>query len=373
MNQVNDARFMALALALGRRGQGRCWPNPAVGCVIVKDGRIVGRGWTQPGGRPHAEPVALAQAGLQAQGASVYVTLEPCAHHGQTPPCAAALIDAEVARVVIALQDPDPRVDGGGIAMLKAAGIEVQTGCMTPEAAWDHLGFTQQQSFNRPFLTLKLASSFDGRIATASGDSQWITGPAARRLVHLQRATHDAVWVGAGTARADDPSLTVRDLGTGWQPVRVVSARRLDIPEDGNLARSARETPVWLLHGKDAPAHRIAHWTTVGAKLIEVPLGADRQLDPTACVQALAQAGLTRVFCEGGGSLAASVLHAGLVDQLVGFTAGLALGAEGRPSIGALGLSQLAEAERFELIEARALQGDVLHRWRRRDWRAVPD
>ncbi len=360
----NDHRYMALALSLGRRGQGATWPNPAVGCVIVNNGRIVGRGWTALGGRPHAEPVALAQAGEAARGATAYVTLEPCAHTGQTPPCAQALIDAGVARVVAPLEDVDARVSGQGFAMLRAAGIEVTTGIMTAEAARDHAGFFMTREQGRPLVTLKLASSFDGRIATASGESQWITGPEARRLVHLQRASHDAVMVGGGTARADDPTLTVRDLGVARQPVRVVVSRRLDMPLLGNLARTAGEVPLWLVHGADAdPALRQA-WEGMGARLIEVR-GSGRMLDAGDILAKLGAAGLTRVFCEGGGALAASLLGADLVDQLIGFTAGLALGAEGRPSLSAMGVERLADAPRFKLCETRAVGNDVLHIWRR--------
>ncbi|MEM9585629.1 MAG: bifunctional diaminohydroxyphosphoribosylaminopyrimidine deaminase/5-amino-6-(5-phosphoribosylamino)uracil reductase RibD, partial [Pseudomonadota bacterium] len=238
-----DARFMALALSLGRRGLGRTWPNPAVGCVIVKGGRILGRGWTQPGGRPHAETEALAQAGSSARGADVYVSLEPCAHHGKTPPCAQALIDAGVVRVVIATQDPDPRVSGQGSEMLRAAGIGVDIGVMEDEALADNAGFFSRIELDRPFVTLKLASSFDGRIATATGESQWITGADTRRYVHGLRARHDAIMVGGGTARKDDPSLTVRGLGTAWQPARIVVSRRLDLPLMSTLARTAKETP----------------------------------------------------------------------------------------------------------------------------------
>ena len=209
----DDRRYMALALSLGARGLGQVWPNPAVGCVIVKDGRIVGRGRTAPGGRPHAEPQALAQAGAAARGATVYVTLEPCAHFGKTPPCARALIEAGVSRVVSALEDPDPRVDGGGHEMLRAAGIAVETGVMADEARAAQIGFLTRITQGRPMVTLKLASSFDGRIATAAGESQWITGPGARRMVHAMRMSHDAVLVGGGTARADDPMLTVRGMG----------------------------------------------------------------------------------------------------------------------------------------------------------------
>ena len=219
---------MAHALALGQRGLGRTWPNPAVGCVIVHGGRVVGRGWTQPGGRPHAEVRALAQAGSAARGATAYVTLEPCAHHGHTGPCAEALIAAGVARVVTALQDPDPRVSGRGHAMLRAAGVAVTEGVLEPEARAVNAGFLKRVCHGLPLVTLKLATTLDGRIATASGESRWITGPEARRAVHALRLVHDAVLVGAGTARADDPDLTVRDLGATHQPVRIVIDSRLE-------------------------------------------------------------------------------------------------------------------------------------------------
>jgi len=359
-----DIRHMAHALRLGRRGQGRCWPNPAVGCVIVKGDRVLGRGWTQPGGRPHAETEALAVAGEAARGATAYVTLEPCAHHGQTPPCAEALVAAGIARVVAPLEDSDPRVSGRGFDMLRAAGVEVTTGVLAEEAARDHAGFFLRQSEGRPFVTLKLAASLDGRIATATGESQWITGPEARRAVHALRASHDAVMVGAGTVRADDPSLTVRDLGMTHQPVRVVVSRRLDLPLSGQLARTAAEVPVWICHGPDADPALIDAWQGLGARLL--PCAVVRgQVDMVSVLKGLGDAGLTRVFCEGGGQLAGSLLTADLVDELISFTAGLALGAEGQPSIGALGLERLAEARRLELADVRQIGEDVLQVWRR--------
>ncbi|WP_282168600.1 bifunctional diaminohydroxyphosphoribosylaminopyrimidine deaminase/5-amino-6-(5-phosphoribosylamino)uracil reductase RibD [Ruegeria atlantica] len=359
-----DKRYMALALSLGRRGQGTCWPNPAVGCVIVRDGRIVGRGWTQPGGRPHAEPQALAQARDAARGATAYVTLEPCAHHGKTPPCAEALIAAGVARVVAAIEDSDLRVAGQGFAMLREAGIEVTTGVAAEHAAQDLAGFFLKTEQGRPFVTLKLASSFDGRIATATGHSQWITGPKARRAVHAMRARHDAVMVGAGTARADDPSLTVRDIGVDAQPVRIVVSRHLDIPLLGQLARTAAEIPVWLCHGPSPDAERARAWDGLGAQLLPCALD-DHQIDAADLLQQLGKAGLTRVFCEGGAALAASLLAADLVDELVGFTAGLAIGAEGLSAIGTLGLDKLDNAPRFELIETQVIGPDIMHRWAR--------
>ena len=324
---------MACALALSQRSRGRTAPNPNVGCVIVAGSRVVGRGWTQPGGRPHAEAMALAEARGEARGATAYVTLEPCAHHGRTPPCADALIAAGVGRVVSALTDPDPRVAGRGHARLRAAGIEVAEGVCAAEAAAMHQGFLSRVTLGRPMVTLKLAGSFDGRIATATGESRWITGEAARRHVHLLRLMHDAVMVGAGTARADRPALNVRGFGPVRQPVRVVIGRGAipDLPpEDGDHG------PLLVLPG---------------------PL-------PEALAM-LAGHGLTRVLCEGGGQLAAALLAQGLVDQLVCYTAGLVLGAAGRPAIGDLGVQALAEAPRFRLLESRPIGGDLFHRWLR--------
>jgi diaminohydroxyphosphoribosylaminopyrimidine deaminase/5-amino-6-(5-phosphoribosylamino)uracil reductase len=360
---MTDARAMAHALALGRRGLGNAWPNPAVGCVIRRGDVVAGRGWTQPGGRPHAETMALAQAGAAARGATAYVTLEPCAHHGHTPPCATALIAAGIARLVCPVEDPDPRVAGRGFAMLRAAGIAVDVGLMADHARADLAGFLLSRTAGRPLVTLKLATSLDGRIATATGHSQWITGPVARRRVHALRLTHDAVMVGAGTARADDPLLTVRDMGALRQPVRVVLSRRLDLPV-ARLAGSILEAPLWLLHGADAPAAARDAWAARGAGLIEVAVDG-RQIDLGAGLAALAAAGLTRILCEGGGQLAAGLLAAGLVDRLAVFTAGLAIGAEGLPAVGVLGLSRLDEAPRWRLRSVDPVGDDTLTVWER--------
>ena len=246
-----DTRFMALALMLAAKGRYTTSPNPAVGCVLVRDGVVLGRGCTADGGRPHAEVVALAQAG-DARLATAYVTLEPCAHTGQTGPCAQALIDAGVSRVVVATTDPDQRVSGQGIAMLRSAGVQVDVGICSMQADADHAGFFSRITQKRPFLTLKIASSLDGRIASVTGESQWITGPDARRAVHMMRARHDAVMIGGGTVRADDPTLTVRGLGVSRQPVRViVSNAALVAP---NLQVSAVDVPVWQCHGPDIAA-----------------------------------------------------------------------------------------------------------------------
>jgi len=359
---LSDTRYMALALSLGRRGLGNTWPNPAVGCVIAREGRIIGRGWTTPTGRPHAETQALAQAGDAARGATAYVTLEPCAHHGQTPPCAQALIDAGVARVVVALCDSDARVAGRGLAMLRDAGIVVETGVLEAEARSDHQGFLSRVEQGRPMVTLKLASSFDGRIATATGESQWITQAPARRMVHAMRARHDAVMVGGGTARADDPALNVRNLGMVRQPARVVVSRRLDIPLNSKLAQTAKDVPLLLCHGADAPAGLMDAWAGIGAVMLPCAVRG-RQLDMADVLQQLGAHGLTRVFSEGGSTMAASLLQADLVDHLVGFSAGVVIGAEGLPAIGAMGLARLAQAPRFDLVGTVAVGPDVMHRW----------
>lgn len=362
---ADDLRHMHHALALGRRGMGQVWPNPAVGCVIVKNGRIIGRGWTQEGGRPHAEAMALAQAGEGARGATAYVTLEPCAHQSpRGPSCASSLVAAGVARVVGAIEDPDPRTAGQGFARLRAAGITVDTGLAADQARHDHAGFIKRVTAGLPWVTLKLAATLDGRIATATGESQWITGPQARQMVHLMRAQHDAVMVGAGTARQDDPLLNVRGFGLRRQPVRIVWSRGLDIPTQSKLVDTAADIPLWLVHGTKAGADSQAQWSARGALTIAIP--DDRGgLDPVAALQSLAAQGLTRIFCEGGGHLAATLLKADLVDELAVFSAGAVIGADGRPMMGDMGLTELAAAPRFRLHDFHQIGGDILHIWRR--------
>jgi len=362
-----DRRFMALALLLGRRGMGAVWPNPAVGCVIVDDGRIVGRGWTQPGGRPHAEAMALAQAGAGARGATAYVTLEPCAHHSpRGPTCSDGLIAAGIARVVTAMADPDLRTRDQGHARLQAAGIAVTTGCMADAALRDHAGFVLRQTTGRPLVTLKLAATLDGRIATATGASRWITGPLARRDVHALRARHDAVLVGRATAQADDPDLTVRDLGVVHQPVRVVLDSQLSLSPDTRLGRTARDVPVWLCHGPAAPAAAQAAWAATGARLLPVAPGPDG-LDPGAALRALAAHGLTRILCEGGAGVAAALLGADLVDAVHVYTAGRAFGGDGLAAIGPMGVTAIPPGPpRFRLLDVAPVGDDTRARWVRR-------
>ena len=357
---------MAHALALGSRGLGRVWPWPSVGCVIVKDGRVVGRGTTdRKDTYRHAEIVALAMAGSDAQGATAYVTLEPCSHHGTTPPCAEALIKAGIARVVAAAEDPNPQVAAQGLAMLHDAAIEVTLGVGAEQALRQHAGFFSTITTGRPHLTLKLAMTLDGRIATATGESQWITGPEARRKVHSMRATHDALLVGGGTARVDNPTLTVRDIGVTHQPVRVVASRHLGLPWPNRLADTISQAPVWIVHGADeAPAEAEERWTKIGAKLLPAKVTRGH-LDPGSVLSALGAEGITRVFCEGGGTFASALLQADLVDELVVFSAGKLLGAEGTPGVGALGVDQLAKAPEFALVDCQAVGGDVMQLWRR--------
>ncbi len=357
---------MAHALRLGLRGLGRVWPWPSVGCVIVKDGRVVGRGTSDATTVRHAEVVALQQASDKANGATAYVTLEPCSHHGRTPPCADALIAAGIARVVVAIADPNPQVGGAGLDRLRNAGIDVVTGVLAEDAEQLHTGFLNTIQLGRPMVTLKLATTLDGRIATATGESRWITGPAARRAVHAMRLNHDAVLVGGGTARADNPTLTVRELGANHQPVRIVASRRLNLTWPNRLAATIDQGPVWLIHGEgDASADDMRRWSDLGARCVVAPVTSG-QIDPGGMLRVLAKEGLTTVFCEGGGAFAASLLNAGVVDRLVLMSAGLALGAEGQPAIGALGVSALAEAERFQLVEAHALGDDALQIWHKK-------
>ncbi len=257
---MNDLQHMNAALALARRGLGRTWPNPAVGCVIVKDGRVVGRGWTQPGGRPHAETEALDRAGTLADGATLYTSLEPCSHHGKTPPCADAVINAGIARVVMAIEDSDPRVKGTGLARLRAAGVTVDIGIGAAEATEINAGFLMRLATGRPLVTLKLATTLDGKIAMASGESRWITGEPARRRAHLLRASHDAVMIGIGTAIADDPELTCRLPGMADRhPVRIVVDPGLRLPLTARLVVDAAKIRTWIVRAAAA----IARGTTV--------------------------------------------------------------------------------------------------------------
>ncbi|MDH2327540.1 bifunctional diaminohydroxyphosphoribosylaminopyrimidine deaminase/5-amino-6-(5-phosphoribosylamino)uracil reductase RibD [Cereibacter sp. SYSU M97828] len=352
---------MRHALGLARRGLGNVWPNPTVGCVIVAGGRVVGRGWTQPGGRPHGEVRALMQAGDLARGATAYVTLEPCAHYGKTPPCANALVAAGVARVVSAATDPDPRVAGKGHAILRDAGIEVTEGVLGDAARELNAGFLKRMTRGLPLVTLKLAATLDGRIATASGESRWITGPEARRAVHAMRLTHDAVMVGAGTALADDPDLTVREMGAPRQPLRVLLDSNLRHSPQSRLGRTAAQHPVWIFHAGAAPAAARNAWREAGARLFEL---GETRVPLRDALHGLAAEGVTRVLSEGGATMAAALLREELVDELAVFSAGKIIGGDGVPAIAPMALAHLAEAPRFRLQQVQTMGGDILSRWR---------
>jgi diaminohydroxyphosphoribosylaminopyrimidine deaminase / 5-amino-6-(5-phosphoribosylamino)uracil reductase len=361
-SKAADQRFMALALTLGRRGQGRTWPNPAVGAVVVRDGVMVGRGWTQPGGRPHAEPEALKRAGEAARGATLYVTLEPCSHFGKSPPCADAIIAAGIARVVSAIEDPNPEVAGQGHARLRAAGITVDIGLGAVEAARDHAGHFRRVRDKRPHVILKLAVSSDDRIAAAGHKPVAISGEAAKARVHLLRAQCDAILVGIGTVLADDPLLTCRLPGMeARSPVRVVLDPRLRIQGTGRLVQSARETPLWVVASELAEAPAAMKLGAAGAQVIRLaPSKTSLGLDPAAVLHALADKGITRLLVEGGARVASSFVAAGLVDEVWLLRGPDAIGADGVAALDALPLTVLTGSPTFKLRASETLQKDTL-------------
>lgn len=367
-SEADDLGYMLAALGLARRGLGAVWPNPAVGCVLVRPdlgGRVVGRGWTQNGGRPHAETEALRRAGALAKGATAYVTFEPCAHHGATPPCADALIAAGIARAVVALRDPDPRVDGAGIARLEQAGVAVALGLAEAEAAEVNAGFLMRVRRGRPLFTLKIASTLDGRIAARGGESRWITGEEARAAAHRLRADHDAVMVGIGTALADDPELTCRLPGMEErQPIRIVLDSRLRLPPGLRLARSAKDVPTWVIASAPAEADAVGGLAACGVRVIAAPADASGRPDLAWIAGELGRLGLTRILVEGGATLAAAFLKAGLADRFAWFRAPMILGGDGIPAAGALGLAGLDQAPRLELLSRASFGADVLEIYR---------
>ncbi|MET0878854.1 MAG: bifunctional diaminohydroxyphosphoribosylaminopyrimidine deaminase/5-amino-6-(5-phosphoribosylamino)uracil reductase RibD [Tardiphaga sp.] len=361
--KATDRRFMQLALTLGRRGQGRTWPNPAVGAVIVKDGVILGRGWTQPGGRPHAEPVALTQAGDAARGATLYVTLEPCSHFGKSPPCADAVIAAGIARVVSAIEDPNPDVAGQGHARLRAAGIKVDVGLCSDEAARDHAGHFRRIRDRRPHVVLKLAVSPDGMIAAAGHKPVAVTGEMVRSRVHLLRSQCDAVLVGIGTVLSDDPELTCRLPGMiKRSPVRVVLDRALRLPGRTKLVHSAREHPLWVMTSSlsEAPAAMLLQ--AAGAQVMRVPVTTSPPpgLDLPAVLHALADKGITKLLVEGGARIAASFVAADLVDEVWLFRGSHEIGADGVPALGAMPLSAITGSPGFTARASESIENDTL-------------
>lgn len=351
---TTDDAYMRHALALAARGLGTTWPNPSVGCVIVADGRIVGRGFTQPGGRPHAETEALRAAGPRAVGATAYVSLEPCAHTGQTGPCAQALIGAKIARVVSAIEDPDPRVAGKGHAMLTAAGVVVATGVCKAEAGALNAGFFKRVQTGKPFVTIKIASSLDGRMALGNGASKWITGEQARAAGHMLRATHDAVLTGIGTVLADDPALDCRLPGmSNRSPVRIVA------DSEDKLSPSAE----LMSH---PPGGRVFQMTAMartgrdGVEAIAVPRAVSGALDVDAMLLAAGARGITRLLVEAGPALTTSFVRMGAADSIIWFRSGKVLGADAKAAVGDLFLSALDGAPNYRRVASTRMGDDVM-------------
>jgi diaminohydroxyphosphoribosylaminopyrimidine deaminase / 5-amino-6-(5-phosphoribosylamino)uracil reductase len=361
--QNDDLRFMSLALALGRRGLGRTWPNPAVGAVIVKDGVVVGRGWTQAGGRPHAEVEALRRAGAAARCATLYVPLEPCSHFGKSPPCADAIVAAGVARVVSALEDPNPEVAGSGHARLRAAGIAVETGVGAAQALRDHAGHIRRMRDGRPHVTLKLAVTADGKAGAAGRRPLPITGEAVRERVHLLRAQSDAILIGIGTVLADDPMLTCRLPGmAAYSPVRIVLDSALRLPLGSRLVTSARDVPVWVIAGLGAPRSAEEKLRAQGVEVCRVATTGSR-IDVAAMLELLADRGVSRLLVEGGPTMAAAFLAADRVDEAMLFVSPNALGADG---IDAFNPSAEIALLRLQQGEAEQIGPDRLEVYQRR-------
>ncbi len=350
-----DMRFMAAAERLARRGFGRVWPNPSVAALIVcqDEGNIlVGRGVTSRPGMAHAEVNALTQAGERARGATCYVTLEPCSHYGRTPPCALALIEAGVKRVVVGMLDPNPRVAGRGVAMLREAGIDVVVGVREAAMKVLYRGFTYRQIRLRPQVFLKLARSKDGFIGRKGDGQVRISGPLSMRKVHGFRAEYDAILVGSGTALEDDPQLTCRLPGlAGRSPVRVIVDRRARLPLGSKLVQTCASVPVWLICGNDADPGKIEDLAAAGIKIIRVPADG-KGVDPAVILSALAMRGVTRLMVEGGARMAASFLQADLVDDLCVVTGDIEIGADGIPALHGLDLSDVLKDPKFERVDA---------------------
>jgi diaminohydroxyphosphoribosylaminopyrimidine deaminase/5-amino-6-(5-phosphoribosylamino)uracil reductase len=359
-----DLRFMQLALSLGRRGLGRTSPNPAVGAVVVKDGVIVGRGWTQPGGRPHAETEALKRAGKEAKGATLYVTLEPCSHQGKTPPCVDAIIRSGIARVVSALEDPNPEVAGQGYAKLRERGIAVEAGLEAAAAARQHAGHIRRMRDGRPQVLLKLAASSDGKAGLPGRKPAGITGEAARTRVHQMRAESDAILVGIGTVLSDDPHLTCRLPGMmEWSPVRVILDARLRIPLATSIVGTARETPTWVFATPNASPVAEDILKAKGVEVFRVD-GKDGRLDLNAVLKALAGRGITRLMVEGGPTIAAAFIKADLVDEAALFRSPNPLG-EGIDVLEGLPLTALTKSPKLKPVASEAVGGDTLETFER--------
>jgi len=366
---ARDAELMGLALDHGLTAWPRSVPNPWVGCVVVRDGEVVGAGATRPPGGPHAEVEALAHAGARARGATVFVSLEPCSHHGRTPPCVDAIVAAGVTRVVVAIGDPDPLVSGAGVAALRAHGVEVDVGVGAERAERDLSAYLVHRREGRAAALVKLAASVDGRIAAADGSSRWITGSMARADVHRLRAESQAVVVGAGTALADLPSLTVRDapVPDAGQPLRVLLDARGRVPASGPLFDAAL-APTLVLTTATAPDDAVAAWLAAGAKVTQLPEAPDGTgVDLHAVLVHLGGLGVLQALVEGGATLAGGFVAAGLADRLVAYVAPTVLGVRGLASLAVPGPDSIVEAPRWRLDAVARLGDDVRLDYRRRE------
>ncbi|MCW8919395.1 MAG: bifunctional diaminohydroxyphosphoribosylaminopyrimidine deaminase/5-amino-6-(5-phosphoribosylamino)uracil reductase RibD [Gammaproteobacteria bacterium] len=352
----HDSEMMRRALRLAERGLYTTDPNPRVGCVLVRDGVIVGEGWHAVAGGPHAEIVALQQAGEQARGATAYVTLEPCCHHGKTPPCSEALIAAGVARVIAAMEDPNPLVAGQGLAQLRAAGIATASGLLAAQAEALNPGFVQRMRLGRPYIRCKLAMSLDGRTAMASGESQWITGPAAREDVHRLRARSSAIMSGIGTVLKDDPSLTVRLEGevAVKPPLRIVLDPHLSTPEQARFLQQPGESLIVTACTEEAVQQRLRQ---AGAEVLCLPNGHDA-VDLVALMRVLAERGINEILMETGAILSGALLHAGIIDELIVYMAPKLMGDKARGLFHTPGLDLLADAVALEIQDIRAVGDD---------------
>lgn len=362
----DDLAHMRAALALAGRGLGRVAPNPAVGCILVRGGHVVGRGWTQPGGRPHAETEAIRRAGDRAKGATAYVTLEPCDHQGETGPCSQALIDAGINRCVIACQDPDRRVSGKGIARLEQAGIDVTFGLLEEEAESLNAGFFLKTTQTRPFYTLKCATSLDGCIATKTGDSQWITSERSKMRGHLLRASHDAILVGIGTALADNPMLDCRLPGLHEQsPIRIILDSMARLLPASYLAQTAAEIPTWVMIGPEADPAKMQALEDLKVRVFHCEVDNKGKISLHHLSQLLARQGVTRVLLEGGGQVAGAFLKENLVDELYWFRAPIVIGGDGLSAIAPFGVEKLENAVGFERVSVITSGPDTLNVFKR--------
>lgn len=349
-------RFMRAAIVLARKGVGSTSPNPAVGAVIVRDGKIVARGYHRKAGLPHAEAEALRVAGPAAKGAALYVTLEPCCNWGRTPPCTEAIVRSGIKKVVVGMTDPNPRVSGMGARALRAAGIEVLSGVLEDECGRINEGYIKHITTGLPFVTLKLASTLDGRIATSKGESKWITGPEARGYVHRLRAINDAVMVGVSTVLKDDPELTVR-LARGRDPARVVLDSTLRVPLSAKVFKEGARLLIFTTAGAGRAKASMAE--DRGAEVITVP-GSGDGVDIKRVLKELGKRGVTSVLVEGGGRVAASLMKKGLADKLVLFISPMALGSDAMPSIGPLNIKRLKDAPRLDRMTSRKIGTDIV-------------